>query len=99
MSRRRTHRSDINQRTIVKVLRQLGCWVECIGRPFDLLVGRKMVSGEPKLFLIEVKNPDEPSAKLTKAQKEWVEKHGLEFVHIIETAEEAIKLVTESYKS
>ncbi len=88
------HRSDHNQNDIVKALRKIGCWVECIGRPFDLLVGRKMVSGEPKLFLIEIKNPDDPSAALTKAQKEWIDKNGAEFVIVVETIEEAIEAVT-----
>lgn len=46
------HRSDSNQAQIVDALRRVGCTVELIGRPVDLLVGK-----DRRNYLLEVKGP------------------------------------------
>lgn len=88
-------RIDENQPGIVKALRSIGCSVLSLasigkGCP-DLLVRRS-----ERLFLIEVKNPTKPKAdrQLTPAEREWIDAWGGP-VHIIETAEQAIELVTQ----
>ncbi len=84
------HRADHNQNEIVKALEAIGCTVYKIGRPVDLLVGRNA-----RNWLIDCKSR---TGKLTPFQdtffKEWKGQ-----VRIARTADEAIKLVQESYKS
>ena len=62
---RRAARTDANQAEIVKALRKIGCAVEFIGKPVDLLV----CGGQPKrTVLIEVKTED---GRRTKAQESF----------------------------
>ena len=46
-------RVDANQKEIVHALQAIGCSVETIGKPVDLLVGYR-----GQTFLLECKNPD-----------------------------------------
>ncbi len=91
MSLRRAARVDANQPDIVKALRKVGATVFVIGRPVDLLVGYRN-----KNWIFEVKDPDQPAwdRKLTSFQQtffdEWRGQRDK-----IETAEEAIKIITE----
>jgi len=91
MSLRRAARTDANQPDIVKALRKVGATVFVIGRPVDLLVGYRN-----KNWILEVKDPDQPAwdRKLTPFQttffQEWQGQ-----VDKVETAEEAIKIITE----
>ena len=89
--KRRVHRTDLNQPAIIKALRDIGCSVDVIGEPVDLLVGYRA-----KNWLIECKRPqrgvDTPFQK--KFFSEWKGQ-----VRKCHSAEEAIKLVTEAYKS
>lgn len=57
---------DANQEAIVAALRLVGCSVEIIGRPVDLLVGYRM-----ETHLLEVKDEGKPPSarKLTPAQE------------------------------
>ncbi len=67
MRRRRIiHRSDDNQAAIVKALRAIGCSVDVIGDPLDLLVGYRGVN-----YLIEIKSSSR--AQLRPSQKHFCE--------------------------
>ena len=83
---------DENEPEIVKALESCGCAVFRLDTPCDLLVARGGVN-----ILIEVKNPDKPKSdrRQTPAQRDfsedWEEKGQYD---IVETAEEAIALVT-----
>ena len=87
--KRRVHRSDLNQPDIIHALKKIGCTVDVIGEPVDLLVGYRK-----KNFLIECKSP---KGKLTPPQKKFFAEWKGQ-VRKARSAEEAIKLVTESYK-
>jgi len=86
-------RIDLNQPTIVAELRQMGfpvCITSDLGKGFpDLVVG-----GFGTVFLFEVKNPEE---KWTLTEKEQ-DFHDLwqGMVHIIQTTEDAISVMTSS---
>ncbi len=82
---------DENEPEIIAALEAIGCTVWPLHTPVDLLVGRGAVN-----ILMEVKNPAKPksSRKKTKLQKEFFASWNGQ-VRIVETAEEAIKLVTE----
>ena len=86
-------KADRNQKEIVKALEQVGATVLEIGHPVDLLVGYRA-----KNFLIEVKDPLQIPSKrqLTDWQIEFFRDWRGQ-VRKVETAEEAIKLVTGAY--
>ena len=91
MSRKRIHRSDDNQSDIVSALRAIGATVWCIERPVDLLVGF-----QAKNFILECKKIGQASKGLTEGQRKFIQAWKGQ-VRVVETAEEAIKVVTESY--
>ena len=84
-------RRDTNEPEIIAALEAIGCVVYPMNQPVDLLVGRGATN-----ILMEIKNPDKSPAqrKKTPAQVEFF-KIWKGQVRIVETAEEAIKLVTE----
>jgi len=91
-------RVDANQKEIVKALEKIGCVVEVIGKPLDLLVGYRHHN-----FLIEVKNPESNYGRYggstdaqTAFKTRWRAQGQFRVLH---TAEEAIELVTNAYKS
>ncbi len=86
--------TDANQQEIVDALRKIGCTVLVIGRPLDLLVGLRK-----RNFLFEVKraNVSPSQKKKTKAQREFFKTWEGQ-ARIVETAEEAIRVVTKSYR-
>lgn len=86
------HRRDENEPEIVDALEAIGCTVFRVGRPVDLLVGYRA-----RNYLIECKNPDGLN-KLTDFQKDWMPTWKGQ-VMIVETAEQAIELVTRAYES
>ena len=81
---------DENQAEIVQALRRIGCDVEIIGGPVDLLVGY-----QARNFLIEVKRPGEKPRTNKQIQflKTWSGQ-----VRIVTSPEEAIQLVTQAYR-
>lgn len=81
---------DLNQKEIVDALKQIGCSVETIGRPVDLLVGYRK-----RNFLIEVKRPGEKVR--TETQRGFLADWNGQ-VRICSSPEEAIRLVTRAYK-
>lgn len=83
-------RRDENEKEIIDALESCGCTVYPMDRPVDLLVGRGAVN-----ILLEVKNPNKPRGdrKKTPAQREFF-KAWQGQVRVVETAEEAIALVT-----
>jgi len=87
---------DVNQQEIVDALRQIGCQVEIIGRPVDLLVGYKSRYGRFN-FLIEVKVPGAYTDKRQDAQRRFL-KDWPGQVRVCSSPEEAIRLVTRAYK-
>ena len=87
---KRRHRKDANQDEIVEALKKIGCTVEVIGRPVDLLVGIEALN-----FLFDVKNPETGHGK-TPAQRKFFERWKGQ-VRVIHSAEEACKVVAESY--
>ncbi len=80
---------DGNQQEIVDALRRIGCRVEVIGCPVDLLVGYRA-----RNFLFEVKRPGEKPR--TKKQKQFLRDWSGQ-VRIVESAEEALDVVTLAY--
>ena len=80
---------DGNQQEIVDALRQIGCAVVVIGAPVDLLVGYRA-----RNFLLEVKRPGEKPR--TEGQKRFLADWTGQ-VRVVESAEEAIEVVTMSY--
>ena len=89
---KRRHRKDDNQDEIIETLQAIGCDVEVIGRPVDLLVGFRA-----RNFLIDVKNPENKSYSGTKGQKEFIKRWRGQ-VRIVHTPEEAVQLILESYR-
>lgn len=83
---------DLNQSEIVEALRDIGCGVEIIGRPVDLLVGYRK-----RNFLIEIKRVGAYRDKRQKEQRDFIENWPGQ-VRVCSTAEEAIRLVTRSYE-
>jgi len=82
--------TDLNQKEIVDALKEIGCSVETIGRPVDLLIGFRK-----RNFLIEVKRPGEKVRTDTQRRflADWQGQ-----VRICSTPEEAIRLVTRAYE-
>ena len=80
---------DENQAEIVNALRRIGCQVNAIGKPVDLLVGFRSLN-----FLIECKMPGEKPR--TQQQRDFI-KYWPGQVRVVHTAEEAIELVQKSY--
>ncbi len=83
---------DVNQKDIVDALKEIGCQVEIIGRPVDLLVGYRKYN-----FLIEVKRPNVRPRKDQQAQRDFL-KDWKGQVRQLSTVEEAISLVTRAYR-
>jgi len=87
----RAERRDDNEHAIVKVLRQLQChvWPMCARELADLLV---LIPGatHDRLRLIEIKDPAK-AWRLTETQKDT---HTLWPIHLIETVDQAIDLVS-----
>lgn len=81
---------DGNQQEIVDALRKIGCDVLIVGMPVDLSVGYRSHN-----FYIEIKRPGEKPR--TKTQKEFI-KNWKGQVRVVETPEEAIRLVTRAYR-
>jgi hypothetical protein len=94
MALRTASRVDGNQAEIVAALRGIGASVlhlHQLKNCFDLLVGYRR-----RTFIMEVKDPSQPlsARQLTKGEAEFREKwRGSEY-HIIETADQAIAIVT-----
>jgi len=89
MTKRRADNPDSNQAEIVDALRSVGCRVDIIGRPFDLLVAR-----DGALCLMEVKNP-EGKDKLSKKQIEDIDDfayRGVE-VTVVRSVDEAFAAI------
>jgi len=89
---RRAARVDNNQREIVEALRKIGATVYVIGLPVDLLVGYRA-----RNFAIECKKAGRAAKGLTPGQKDFMRTWKGQ-VRVVETPEEAIKVVTESYQ-
>ncbi len=85
------HRTDANQKAIIKALEDIGCTVYPMARPVDLLVGY-----QAKNLLLEVKNKDGLDT-LTDFQRKWIPSWKGQ-VRIVHGADEAIEVVTESYQ-
>jgi hypothetical protein len=83
------HRADNNQDEIVKALEKIGCTVYKIGRPVDLLVGYRTFN-----FALDVKSK---TGTMTPFQKKFFAGWKGQ-VRIVRSAEEAIDVVTKSYK-
>jgi hypothetical protein len=79
---------DLNQKEIIHALEKIGCTVEVIGRPVDLLCGYRK-----KNFLIEVKTK---TGKPTPAQELFFETWKGQF-RTVRTVDEALDLVTRAY--
>lgn len=84
---------DSNQQEIIDALKQIGCSVVVIGRPVDVLCGFRK-----RNFLLEIKIPGARPRKDQKAQREFLENWQGQ-ARIVQSAEEAIRLVTHAYKS
>ena len=92
--------TDHNQQEIIDALRKIGCQVEAIGRPVDLLVGHRGKNGIHN-FLFECKNPNTDYGKNnrgTKTQKDFISSWPGQ-VRIVESAEEAVMVVQTAYES
>jgi hypothetical protein len=85
-------RRDANEPEIIKALESIGCVVERLDTPCDLLVSCR--SRPAYNWLIEVKVP---GGTLTKKQKDFIRDWPGQ-IRVLETAEEAIELVTEAYR-
>lgn len=64
--RRQIHRTDANQPAIIKALKAIGCSVDIIEEPVDLVVGLRK-----RTVMMEVKNPDTKDWELTPKQKKF----------------------------
>ncbi len=85
---------DDNEKEIIRALESIGCTVYRLGTPVDLLVGYRA-----RNFLIDVKNPDTDYGKNdrgTPEQKRFFETWRGQ-ARKAWTADEAIRLVTDSY--
>ena len=83
---------DANQKEIMDALKDIGCSVVAIGRPIDLLVGYRK-----KNFLLECKILGARPRKDQQAQQDFIRDWRGQ-VRIVQSAEEAIRLVTRAYK-
>lgn len=88
---------DLSEPDIVDALEAIGCIVRKLDTPVDLLVGYRGFN-----FLIECKSDKtirktSNENKRTKAQKEFF-KTWKGQVRVVETPEEAIRLVTRAYR-
>ena len=83
---RRAAKVDLNQQAIVDALRQIGCDVEVIGRPVDLLCGYKGVN-----LLLECKNPKGKNS-LAEGQKRFMATWRGQ-VRVVRAVDEAIRAV------
>ena len=81
-------KTDDNQQEIVKALRAIGCKVEIIGRPVDLLIGYRGLN-----FLLECKPERRQNRSDQKKQRDWI-KAWRGQVCVVTSAEQAIKAVT-----
>ena len=80
---------DLNQQEIIDALKEIGCSVVAIGNPVDLLCGYRSHN-----FLLEVKRPGQKPR--TPLQKKFLADWRGQ-VRVVETAEEAVELVTRAY--
>ena len=88
-------RTDSNQKEIVDALRKIGCQVEVIGKPVDLLVSLRGYN-----FLIECKLRGSKNRRDQQAQRDWVRAwNDTGQCRVVTSAEEAIQLVTAAYGS
>ncbi len=85
--------TDLNQSAIVEALRAIGCDVEIIGKPVDLLVGYRKLN-----FLVEIKREGMRPRKDQKEQQEWI-RNWRGQVRVCSTPDEAIRLVTKAYEN
>lgn len=101
---RRAAKVDSVQAEIVEGLRKAGYWVEVIGRPVDLLVGRlweeaHLETGEKKLgatwYLLEVKTPTKTGKRRKRKDQEeqnkFIAETGTSVVTSLEQALEALR--------
>jgi hypothetical protein len=87
-------RIDGNQPQIVSALRAVGAYVlhlHQLKNCFDLLVGYR-----GRTFLMEVKDPSQPPSKrkLTPGEAKFREEWRGSPYHVVETADEAIRIIT-----
>lgn len=87
---RHASRTDANQAEIIKSLRGIGCRVEYIKEPCDLLVGFR-----GKTVLLEVKVD---GGRLTKPQVEFIATWNGGALHVVRDSREAIEIVVEECK-
>jgi hypothetical protein len=87
-------RRDANEADIVDALEAIGCTVERMDTPVDLLVGYRALN-----FLLEVKDGDKPPSRRrrTDVQRDFFKRWAGQ-VRIVKTPEEAIQVVTEAYR-
>lgn len=85
---------DDNEQEIVKALEAIGCTVFRLDSPVDLLIGRNA-----RNWLVEVKDGNKPPShrRLTASQKRFFADWKGQ-VRVVETAEEAVQLINESYR-
>jgi len=83
--------TDLNQKEIIDALLKIGCSVEIIGKPVDLLVGLGKHN-----YLIEVKQAHRRGRKDQEDQHRWIRDWPGQ-VRVCSSPEEAILLVTEAY--
>lgn len=81
---------DANEPEIVDALRAIGCSVEYLSKPLDLLIGYRGVT-----FLIEVKGE---KGTLTKDQKDFLPTWRGQLA-VVRTPEQAIDIVCGKYKA
>jgi hypothetical protein len=96
MALRTAAKVDANQPAVVQALRAIGCsilYTYQLKNCFDLLVGYR-----GRTFLIEVKDPSQPPSKrqLTAGEERFRNQWRGSPYHVIETVEEALRLVTTS---
>ncbi len=89
--RRYGNKRDDNEGDIIKALEAIGCSVFRLDTPCDLLCGYRK-----RCYLLEVKNPEKPKwdRKKTPAQEKFFATWNGQ-INIVETAEEAIRIVTD----
>lgn len=87
---RRAAKRDANERAIIDALESIGCTVEQLDKPVDLLVGRNALN-----WLLEVKNSDGKNVVTDDQAKFMARWKGQ--VRIVWTPEDAIRCITESY--
>ena len=83
---------DQNQKEIVDAQKAIGCSVETIGRPIDLLIGY-----ESRNYLVEIKRVGAKPRKDQQDQQDWMRDWKGQ-IRVCSTSDEAIRLVTRSYK-